>query len=166
MCAWRYWAHQDQRRVPSGSRRAERGRGLKRMWYVDLWTFVVIPPKSTVSESHTAPFCVYVLGTVASDGPQTDPRRHAARRRRRRRTGPGDIEITRHDVRLSLPPRAPSSRVCTRFLLTRGSAPLPVGDRHGACSSLVHRSRPCPECCIDSPPLAGTRCPAREAGAV
>ena len=97
MCAWRYWAHQDQRRVPSGSRRAERGRGLKRMWYVDLWTFVVIPPKSTVSESHTAPFCVYVLGTVASDGPQTDPRRHAARRRRRRRTGPGAI-LKLHDT--------------------------------------------------------------------
>jgi len=153
-------------RVASGGTR----KGIeKRMWYVDLWTFVVIPPKSTVSESHTAPFCVYVLGTVASDGPQTDPRRHAGRDGVGD-DGPdppaGDIEITRHDVRLSLPPRAPSSRVCTRFLLTRGSAPLPVGDRHGACSSLVHRSRPCPECCIDSPPLAGTRCPAREAGAV
>lgn len=35
MCAWRYWAHQDQRRVPSGSRRAERGIEtiVLKLWY-------------------------------------------------------------------------------------------------------------------------------------
>lgn len=151
---------------PSGSRR---GRGFDR---VDLWTFCGCHRRCLLLKkvSNTRRLSAYylrticVLGTVASDGPA---HQHAARRRRRRRTGHLILyTVSRHDVRLSLPPRAPSSRVCTRFLLTRGSAPLPVRDRHGACSSLVHRSRPCPECCIDSQPLAGTRCPAREAGAV
>ena len=90
--------------------------------------------------------------------------RHAAASRR-------DGRCARHMIRVfvALPPRAPRNFLGAEnahISLTRGSAPLPVRDRHGACSSLVHRSHPCPECCIDSPPLAGTRCPAREAGAV
>lgn len=40
--------------------------------------FCGLPPKSTVIESHTAPFCVYVLGTVASDGPATTRRATAS----------------------------------------------------------------------------------------
>jgi len=45
VCAWRYWAHQDQRRVPSGSRRAER-KGIETIVVtVDMWTSVVTTEK-------------------------------------------------------------------------------------------------------------------------
>ena len=70
--------------APGPAARSERvasgGRGLKRfdndcgMWTCGLLWFT----KSTVIESHTAPFCVYVLGTVASDGPATTRRATAS----------------------------------------------------------------------------------------
>jgi hypothetical protein len=63
---------------PSGSRRAGAGKGIETIVVCGSVDFCGLPPKSTVSESHTAPFCVYVLGTVASDGPATTRRATAS----------------------------------------------------------------------------------------